>query len=106
MIFFLSFLTGMDDSARDVPPSVWLIMMGDALHSLIAGLAIGTAFSVNIFTGLSVGIAIVLEQLPHELGNYVFYLRNRASLKVNCRLIIHCLEVICKEDKITSAQSE
>ena len=68
----------MDDSARDVPPSVWLIMIGDALHSLIAGLAIGTAFSVNIFTGLSVGIAIVLEQLPHELGNDIFYLRNRS----------------------------
>ena len=31
-------------------------------------------------------------------------LRNRSSLAVNCCMIIHCLEVSCKEDQITSAQ--
>ena len=33
------------------------------------------------------------------------YLRNRSALAVNC-VIIHCLEVSCKEDQITSAQRE
>ena len=32
------------------------------------------------------------------------YLRNRSALAVNCCIIIHCLEVSCKEDQITSAQ--
>ena len=32
------------------------------------------------------------------------YLRNRSALAVNCCLIIHCLEVSCKEDQITSAK--
>ena len=31
-----------------------------------------------------------------------FNLRNRSALAVNCCIIIHCLEVICKEDQITS----
>ena len=34
------------------------------------------------------------------------YLRNRSALAVNCWVIIHCLEVSCKEDQITSAQRE
>ena len=31
-------------------------------------------------------------------------LRNRLALAVNCCVIIHCLEVSCKEDQIASAQ--
>ena len=31
-------------------------------------------------------------------------LRNRSAPAVNCCVIIHCLEVSCKEDQITSAQ--
>ena len=32
--------------------------------------------------------------------------RNRSALAVNCCVIIHCLEVSCKEDQITSVQRE
>ena len=35
---------------------------------------------------------------------HMLYLRNRSALAVNCCVIIHCLEVSCKEDQITSAQ--
>ena len=40
-----------------------------------------------------------------NFGRY-YYLRNRSALAVNCCVIIHCLEVSCKEDQITSAQRE
>ena len=43
------------------------------------------------------------------LNNSVYYindLRNRSAPAVNCWVIIHCLEVSCKEDQITSAQRE
>ena len=33
-------------------------------------------------------------------------LRNRSAPTVNCWVIIHCLEISCKEDQITSAQRE
>ena len=36
----------------------------------------------------------------------VSWLRNRSAPAVNCWVIIHCLEVSCKEDQITSAQRE
>ena len=34
------------------------------------------------------------------------FLRNRSAPTANCCVIIHCLEVSCKEDQITSAQWE
>ena len=36
----------------------------------------------------------------------LFYLRNRSALAVSCCVLIHCLEVRCKEDQITSVQPE
>ena len=37
---------------------------------------------------------------------HILYLRNKSALAVNCCIIIHCLEVSCKEDQITRAQRE
>ena len=37
-------------------------------------------------------------------ASFVDYLRNRSALAVNCWVIIHCLEVSCKVDQITSAK--
>ena len=58
-------------------------------------------------------LAVVYEDIPvlvhytsHVLCNipYIFqYLRNISSLAVYCYIIIHCLEVSCKEDQIMSA---
>ena len=48
------------------------------------------------------------RRIEKSCGNFqnVLYLRNRSALAVNCWVIIHCLEVSCKEDQITSAQRE
>ena len=45
---------------------------------------------------------------PLDIFNEPFqvYLRNRSAPAVNCWVIIHCLEVSCIEDQITSAQRE
>eukprot|EP00457_Paulinella_chromatophora_P002781 gb/GEZN01002786.1/.p1 GENE.gb/GEZN01002786.1/~~gb/GEZN01002786.1/.p1 ORF type:complete len:640 (-),score=87.21 gb/GEZN01002786.1/:356-2275(-) len=43
---------------------------GDALHSLIDGGVIGAAFLESHALGLTVTIAIILHELPQELGDY------------------------------------
>ena len=43
--------------------------MGDSLHKFVDGLSIGAAFTDSVVTGLSVSLAILCEELPHELGN-------------------------------------
>ena len=50
----------------------------------------------------------VIETLHvhHKIQQINMCLRNRSAPAVNCCLIIHCLEVSCKENQITSAQRE
>lgn len=52
----------------EVDPVAWMLLCGDSLHKFVDGLSIGAAFTENILTGLSVSLAIVCEEFPHELG--------------------------------------
>ena len=51
----------------------WMIIIGDTLHNISDGLAIGAAFSEGgssgISGGISTSIAVFCHELPHELGN-------------------------------------
>jgi len=51
-----------------VAPVAWMIILGDALHNFIDGLAIGASYSSSTITGVSTSLAIFCEELPHELG--------------------------------------
>ena len=53
-----------------VAPVAYMIIFGDAVHNFIDGLSIGSAFTVSVMTGVSVSVAIMCEELPHELGKY------------------------------------
>ncbi|KAK5857748.1 hypothetical protein PBY51_010972 [Eleginops maclovinus] len=52
----------------------WMITLSDALHNFIDGLAIGASFTVSILAGFSTSTAIVCEEFPHELGDFVILL--------------------------------
>ena len=53
-----------------VAPVAWMIILGDGLHNFIDGLAIGVSFTNNIVEGISTSLAILCEELPHELGRF------------------------------------
>ena len=48
----------------------WMIIFGDGIHNFIDGLSIGAAFSQSILTGISVSVAVLCEEFPHELGDF------------------------------------
>ncbi|XP_075381549.1 zinc transporter ZIP5 isoform X1 [Mycteria americana] len=57
-----------------LPPSpraadvAWMVVLGDGIHNLTDGLAIGAAFSHSLSSGLSTALAVLCHELPHELG--------------------------------------
>ncbi len=52
-----------------------MIIFGDGLHNFIDGLSIGAAFAGDIMTGFSVSVAVICEELPHELGEFTLKTR-------------------------------
>ena len=48
----------------------WMIIFGDGFHNFIDGLSLGAAFNESITTGISISVAVMCEELPHELGKW------------------------------------
>lgn len=46
----------------------WLIIFGDGMHNFIDGLSLGAAFNTSILGGISISVAVICEEFPHELG--------------------------------------
>ena len=49
-----------------------MIIFGDGIHNFMDGVSIGAAFTESILAGVSVSLAIFCEELPHELGRYMY----------------------------------
>ncbi|NXS74792.1 S39A6 protein, partial [Pandion haliaetus] len=64
-----------------LPPSpratdvVWMVVLGDGIHNLTDGLAIGAASSHSLSSGLSTALPGRCHELPHELGDLAMLLR-------------------------------
>ncbi|PWA29705.1 hypothetical protein CCH79_00007835 [Gambusia affinis] len=58
----------------------WMISLSDAVHNFIDGLVIGASFTVSVLTGFSTSTAIVCEEFPHELGDFVILLNAGMSV--------------------------
>jgi len=57
-------------SKREISTVAWMIILGDGLHNFIDGISIGAAFSESILSGVSISVAVICEEFPHELGDF------------------------------------
>jgi len=60
-----------DAAKRAVP----LVLIGDGLHNFLDGMVLATAFLVDEGAGLAVGFAILLHELPQEIGDFGVLIR-------------------------------
>ncbi|XP_053476856.1 metal cation symporter ZIP8 [Ictalurus furcatus] len=68
------------ERVSNIKTVAWMITLSDGLHNFIDGLAIGASFTVSLLTGFSTSIAIVCEEFPHELGDFVILLNSGMSV--------------------------
>ncbi|CAG0923370.1 unnamed protein product [Notodromas monacha] len=66
------------DSASAV---AWMVIAGDGLHNLTDGIAIGSAFAVSYWGGLSTTVAVFCHELPHEVGDFAMLLATGMTVK-------------------------
>ena len=45
-----------------------MVLIGDAVHNVTDGIAIGVAFTLDYYVGVSTCIAVFCHELPHEIG--------------------------------------
>jgi len=57
-------------SAGHAHPMVFTNIIGDAAHNFIDGLLVGASFQVSKAIGLATAMAVVLHEIPHEIGDF------------------------------------
>ena len=51
-------------------PVVAMNLIGDALHNFIDGMLIGASYTVSIPIGMTTTLAIILHEIPQEIGDF------------------------------------
>ncbi|XP_053679661.1 zinc transporter ZIP10 [Anopheles nili] len=70
-----------DTSRKPMAAVAFMVVLGDGLHNITDGLAIGAAFAIAPVTGLATSFAILCHELPHELGDFALLLQTGVSIR-------------------------
>jgi len=71
-----------ESGCEDHPRHLGLMnLIGDGAHNYIDGLLIGASFSVSIPLGIATTIAVILHEIPQELGDFGVLLHSGFSVK-------------------------
>lgn len=54
----------------DIHPFSYMLLIGNAIHSFMDGLIIAASYLSSIALGLATTLAIILHEVPQELGNF------------------------------------
>ncbi|MFH0950979.1 MAG: ZIP family metal transporter [bacterium] len=54
----------------------WINITGDGLHNFVDGMIIGASFMVDIHLGIITTVAIILHEIPQEIGDFSILLKS------------------------------
>jgi zinc and cadmium transporter len=66
---------------RSLPPLAAINVVGDAVHNFMDGMAIAASFQAGTAVGLATSVAVVLHEVPQELGDYGVLLHSGLSVR-------------------------
>jgi zinc transporter 7 len=72
---------GLSDGFKNIEIAGYLNLVADLTHNFTDGLAIGSSFLAGQNVGLVTGIAIMLHEIPHEIGDYAVLIKSGCSRK-------------------------
>jgi len=64
------------------PVAATMVLTGDAIHNFIDGIIIASAFLAGPSVGISITLAIVLHEIPQELGDFGVLIHSGFSMKM------------------------
>ena len=67
---------GEDESELLIHPVGKLVLFSDGIHNLIDGVIIGISFIVSIPVGIATTIAVILHEIPQEVGDFTVLLHS------------------------------
>ncbi len=62
-------------------PVVYMNLTGDAVHNLIDGMVIAASYSVSVKLGIATTLAVVLHEIPQEIGDFGILVHGGLSVK-------------------------
>ena len=60
---------------------VWISILADSIHNLIDGLIIGSSFMISIPIGISTSLAVLMHEIPQEIGDFAILIHGGFSVK-------------------------
>lgn len=61
---------GIEESEPTVHPVGSIVLFSDGVHNFIDGLIVGLAYTVSIEVGIATTIAVILHEIPQEIGDF------------------------------------
>lgn len=61
---------GYEESEEAVHPVGKLVLVSDGVHNFIDGIIIGAAYLVSLPVGIATTIAVILHEIPQEIGDF------------------------------------
>ncbi|MDD5634868.1 MAG: ZIP family metal transporter [Candidatus Omnitrophica bacterium] len=68
-------------SENHLHPVVTLNLIGDGVHNLIDGMIIGASFLVSVPLGIATTLAVILHEIPQEMGEFGILIHGGLSVK-------------------------
>jgi len=64
------FREGADPSHEHIKPVGSIVLVSDSIHNFIDGIIIGASYLISIEVGIATTIAIILHEIPQEIGDF------------------------------------